>query len=180
MTCWRTQVAKYADDLLAACACGGRIIARDGHRCTIQGCTSRTNLHSHHMKHRAQGGTDHDWNKTTGCAGHHGPCLHAGVIEMGGFAPHQITTRLGINPKTGRAFACYRNERRVSEAVAQADLARWRKWWRDRQRASAVDATMTDVAPPLWPSETQLPEPRWSTQNSWRSRSSAAGLHPVS
>jgi hypothetical protein len=111
-----------------------RIIARDGYRCMCPGCTSRMNFHSHHLEHQAQGGTDDEWNQATGCAGHHGPGFHSGVIEVGGFAPDRLVFRLGINPKTGQALACYRNERRVSEEEAAADLARWRRFWRDRHR----------------------------------------------
>jgi hypothetical protein len=117
-----------------------RIIARDGYRCTFPGCTSRMNFHSHHLEHQAQGGTDEEWNQATGCAGHHGRGVHAGVIEMGGFAPDRLVFRLGINPKTGQALACYRNERRVSEAVAKADLARWRRFWRDRHAGAYREA----------------------------------------
>jgi hypothetical protein len=59
---------------------------------------------------------------------------------MGGFAPDRLVFRLGINPKTGQALACYRNERRVSEAVAKADLARWRRFWRDRHAGAYREA----------------------------------------
>ena len=109
-----------------------RIIARDGYWCLVQGCTSRANLQAHHLRHRAQGGSDDDWNLASDCAGHHVPGVHAGVIEMGGFAPDEIVTRLGVNPRTGRAFASYRNERRISDDEAIAALAEWRRWWRDR------------------------------------------------
>jgi hypothetical protein len=126
-----------------------RIIARDGYRCTVPGCTSRMNFHSHHLEHQAQGGTDDEWNQATGCAGHHGPGFHGGVIEIGGFAPDRLVFRLGINPKTGQALACYRNERRVSEAVAAADLARWRRFWRDRHAANERRASQAAIGVPV-------------------------------
>ena len=50
-----------------------------------------------------------------------------GVLKMGGWAPHEIITCVGINPRTGIAFAYYVNERRVSREVAEAGLAAWRR-----------------------------------------------------
>jgi hypothetical protein len=108
-----------------------RIIARDDYRCLFPGCTSCTNFDSHHIRHRSQGGTNHDSNQVSGCGSHHRRGVHTGVIEMGGFAPDRLIFRMGINPKTGRALVCYRNERRVTEEVAAAELARWRAIWRD-------------------------------------------------
>ena len=110
-----------------------RIIARDGYRCIVSGCTSRTNFNSHHLRSRAQGGTNHEWNQGSTCWGHHVPGVHAGIIEIGGFAPDRLVIRLGIDQRTGQALVCYRNERRVSPEVAAEDLARWRQFWRDRQ-----------------------------------------------
>ena len=43
---------------------------------------------------------------------------------MGGFAPDWLVFRLGINPKTGRALICFRNERRITEEEANRDLDR--------------------------------------------------------
>ena len=109
-----------------------KIIARDDFKCVIQGCTSRAQLQSHHLWHRIHGGCDDDWNQVGGCAGHHGPLVHGGIIDMGGFAPDQLITRLGINPRTGLAFASYRNERRIPDDEARQALDEWRRWWRDR------------------------------------------------
>jgi hypothetical protein len=125
-----------------------KIIARDGFRCLLPGCTSCTNLQAHHLRHRAQGGTDHDWNQASDCAGHHVPGVHAGVIDMGGFAPDQLITRLGINPRTGRAFASYRNERRISDDEAVAALAEWRRFWRDRLERPAEPEPDRPSPPP--------------------------------
>jgi hypothetical protein len=115
-----------------------RIIARDNYQCLVPGCTSRCNLHSHHLEHQAQGGSDEDSNQATECFGHHIPGQHGGVIDMGGYAPDRLTTKLGINPRTGRALAYYRNERRVSEECAERDLAEWRAELRARRRERAA------------------------------------------
>ncbi len=103
-----------------------RIVARDQFRCRTPGCTSRANLQEHHLEPRAQGGSDDPSNQTALCAGHHLGGQHAGVIAMGGWAPDKLTTKLGINPRTQRALACYQNERRVSAEMADAALAAWR------------------------------------------------------
>jgi len=103
-----------------------RIIARDNYMCCGPGCTSRTNLHDHHLDPLAQGGSDDPANRASLCAGHHIGGQHAGVLDMGGWAPDHLTTKLGINPRSGEPLACYRNERRVSTECAEADLAAWR------------------------------------------------------
>ena len=123
-----------------------QIVARDGFGCLTTGCMSRCNLHGHHLEHRGQQGSDDWWNQASNCAGHHGPCLHKGINEMGGFAPDRLTIRLGIHPKTGRAFAAYRNERRVSDEVAKADITRWRLWWKARHRQMR-NRTAPEVVP---------------------------------
>jgi hypothetical protein len=103
-----------------------RIIARDDYQCLVPGCTSCANLNAHHLEHRAQGGSDADSNQATDCFCHHVPGQHGGVIDMGGYAPDHLITKLGINPRTGIAFAYYLNERRVSRKYAERELAKWR------------------------------------------------------
>ncbi len=78
------------------------------------------------------GGSNDPSNKTTLCAGHHIAGQHEGRIDIGGLAPHQLTTKLGIHPRTGRALACFFNERRISAQQAEAHLAQWRASWRYR------------------------------------------------
>jgi hypothetical protein len=108
-----------------------RIIARDKFRCSCPGCTSRAQLHGHHLEHKSQGGPDADWNLTAACAGHHQSGLHGGGLEMGGWAPDYLITRLGVNPRTGAALQCYVNDYLIDEETAKAELARWRQWLRE-------------------------------------------------
>jgi hypothetical protein len=117
-----------------------KIISRDQFWCRCPGCTSRANLHEHHIKPRAQGGSNDAWNLTTLCAGHHVHGLHAGVLVMGGWAPEKLATKLGIHPRTGRPLASYLNERRVRAEAAEGEIAAWRAWWRDRQAAPLSQA----------------------------------------
>jgi hypothetical protein len=58
-----------------------RIFERDGWRCRVPGCTSRRNLHGHHVVFRSEGGGDQDDNLVTVCATHHLRCLHTGGLR---------------------------------------------------------------------------------------------------
>jgi hypothetical protein len=111
-----------------------KTIARDNFRCTCPVCTSRAGLNEHHLELKAQGVCNEPWNVATLCAGHHQPGVHGGVVEMGGWAPDRLAFRIGIDPRTGRAFACYVNGRRVSEEVAREALREWRQWWWQRRQ----------------------------------------------
>jgi hypothetical protein len=136
-----------------------RIVARDHFRCTVPGCMCRRWLNGHHLEHRGRQGPDHDWNQTGACWPHHVPGAHGGVIEIGGFAPDRLVFRLGIHPKTGQALVCYRGERRVSEEVAAADLARWRQFWRDwhaRERFLALEEVRRAPAAAAQPAEADM------------------------
>ncbi|MEX1288699.1 MAG: HNH endonuclease signature motif containing protein, partial [Acidimicrobiia bacterium] len=53
-----------------------RILYRDQHRCTIDGCVSRSRLEVHHVIPRARGGPNEDWNLTTLCWFHHHVVVH--------------------------------------------------------------------------------------------------------
>ena len=54
---------------------------------------------------------------------------------MGGWAPDYVIWKLGIHPRTGRAFICYINQREVSEEVADRELTKWRTWLRECEAA---------------------------------------------
>jgi hypothetical protein len=110
-----------------------QILARDDFWCRVIGCMSRARLETHHIQYRSRGGTDHKWNLTATCRGHH-RAIHRGQVVMGGWAPGQVVMKLGVNPKTGKALACYINEQRVPERTANRRLRRWRSWWRQRRR----------------------------------------------
>ena len=73
------------------------VYERDGFRCTTPGCTSRGELHAHHLDPAARGGSDDLYNLTTLCAACHLYALHReGLIRAYGRAPDQITWELGI------------------------------------------------------------------------------------
>ncbi|MFP5331330.1 MAG: HNH endonuclease [Acidimicrobiia bacterium] len=53
-----------------------RVLHRDGHRCVIAGCNSRTRLQPHHLVPYAEGGTHHPDNLVTLCWYHHHVVIH--------------------------------------------------------------------------------------------------------
>lgn len=71
------------------------VFERDGWRCTVPGCSSRRNLHDHHIVFRSHGGQNARDNRTTVCAAHHLHGIHAGVIRASGVAPAGILWELG-------------------------------------------------------------------------------------
>ncbi len=72
------------------------VFARDGWRCTVPACSSRRNLHDHHIRFRSRGGDNLRDNRTTVCAAHHLHGIHDGTIHASGVAPHAIEWRLGV------------------------------------------------------------------------------------
>ncbi len=74
------------------------VFARDGWRCTVPACSSRRNLHDHHLRFRSRGGDNTRDNRTTVCAAHHLHGIHDGTIHASGTAPHAIEWRLGVRP----------------------------------------------------------------------------------
>jgi len=75
-----------------------RIFERDGWRCLVPGCTSRSDLNEHHIVFRSQQGSDEEDNLVTLCVGHHQQGLHAGRIRCVGRAPAFLWWDLGIRP----------------------------------------------------------------------------------
>ncbi|MGH7337058.1 MAG: hypothetical protein ACREI7_05745, partial [Myxococcota bacterium] len=75
-----------------------RVFERDGWRCTVPGCTSYRNLHSHHIVFRSDGGSDESWNRTALCAAHHQRCVHEGIgrIRIRGRAPDALRFELPL------------------------------------------------------------------------------------
>jgi hypothetical protein len=78
-----------------------RVFERDGWLCTVPGCTSMRNLHSHHIIFRSAGGAHGPANRTSLCAFHHLRGVHAGRLRCTGRAPDGLTWQIGIRP--GRA-----------------------------------------------------------------------------
>jgi hypothetical protein len=71
------------------------IFERDGWRCCVPGCSSRRNLHDHHVLFRSHGGDNARDNRITVCAAHHLHGIHDGRIRAYGRAPGDITWELG-------------------------------------------------------------------------------------
>ena len=75
-----------------------RILLRDRYRCLVPACSSRTNLHVHHLVFRSALGDDEPANLVAACEGHHRRGIHAGKIRARGEAPHGIVWELGVRP----------------------------------------------------------------------------------
>jgi hypothetical protein len=73
------------------------VIERDGYRCVVPGCTSRRNLHDHHIAFRSAGGSDEPGNRITLCAFHHQRGVHAGLLRVHGRAPDALVFELGLH-----------------------------------------------------------------------------------
>lgn len=86
------------------------VFARDGWRCTVPACSSRRNLHDHHIRFRSRGGDNLRNNRTTVCAAHHLHGLHAGTVRASGTAPHAIEWQLGVR-SDGPPFLTYVGDR---------------------------------------------------------------------
>jgi len=74
------------------------IFARDGWRCAVPACTSRRNLHDHHLLFRSRGGGHARDNRITVCAWHHLRGIHQGRVRAWGTAPDAVTWELGTRP----------------------------------------------------------------------------------
>jgi len=74
----------------------GPIFARDGWRCAVPGCSSRRNLHDHHLHYRSRGGGNEHDNRVTVCAAHHLHGIHEGVVRAWGSAPREVHWQLGV------------------------------------------------------------------------------------
>ena len=72
------------------------VIERDGYQCAIPGCTSRRNLHNHHVVFRSRRGGDEETNRLTLCAYHHQRCVHAELLRVTGKAPDALLFELGL------------------------------------------------------------------------------------
>ncbi len=72
------------------------VFARDGWRCTVPACSSRRNLHDHHLRFRSRGGDNARDNRTSVCAAHHLHGIHDGTIRAIGTAPYAIEWQLGV------------------------------------------------------------------------------------
>lgn len=71
-------------------------------------CTSRRELHAHHIVPRSQGGGDEETNLITLCVAHHLRGVHGGTLAITGKAPDDLLFQLGIRPD-GPPLAVYRS-----------------------------------------------------------------------
>jgi hypothetical protein len=72
------------------------VFARDGWRCRVPGCSSRRNLHDHHVMFRSRGGSNDRSNRVSVCASHHHHGIHRGVVRAYGKADEAITWQIGL------------------------------------------------------------------------------------
>jgi hypothetical protein len=98
------------------------VMERDGWRCAVPGCTSRRNLHDHHVVYRSRGGGDAAANRVTLCAFHHQRCLHAGLLRIHGRSPDGLVFELGV--RTGAPPLARYRSRDVRIAEDDADALR--------------------------------------------------------
>ncbi len=75
-----------------------RVLQRDGHRCVIAGCNSRTRLQPHHLVPYAQGGTHDPENLITVCWYHHHVVIHQQGRLIDPASPPQRRTFLRARP----------------------------------------------------------------------------------
>jgi len=91
------------------------IFARDGWRCAVPGCSSRRNLHDHHLQFRSRGGGNARENRVAVCAAHHLHGIHEGVVRASGSAPHDVRWELGVRAY-GSPLLAFIGDRRCSVA----------------------------------------------------------------
>lgn len=72
------------------------IFGRDGWRCAVPACSSRKQLHDHHIVFRSRGGDNARDNRITICAWHHLRGIHAGIVRASGEAPANVTWEIGV------------------------------------------------------------------------------------
>lgn len=71
------------------------IFRRDRYRCAVPACSSRRNLHDHHLTFRSRGGDNSMENRVVTCAWHHLRGIHEGRVRAAGKAPDEIVWELG-------------------------------------------------------------------------------------
>jgi hypothetical protein len=96
------------------------VFERDGWRCVVPGCSSRRNLHDHHVVFRSHGGDSSRGNRVTVCAAHHLHGIHVGIVRAEGKAPDQIEWALGCRPGRTPAMRLRGDRYIVSRAAPPA------------------------------------------------------------
>ncbi len=72
-----------------------KVLKRDNFLCQAPACPKRSNLESHHLKRRSQGGSNKATNLTILCHGDHQHVVHAGHAKVSGEAPQALRWELG-------------------------------------------------------------------------------------
>ncbi|MFN2425324.1 MAG: HNH endonuclease [Candidatus Binatia bacterium] len=80
------------------------VFERDGWRCAVPACSSRRNLHDHHVVFRSHGGGNGQGNRITVCAAHHLHGLHMGRIRATGTAPRAIVWEMPFGRLLGDRY----------------------------------------------------------------------------
>jgi hypothetical protein len=93
------------------------IFARDRWRCAVPACTSRRNLHDHHLLFRSRGGSNARQNRITVCVWHHLRGIHQGRVRARGTAPDAVTWQLGCRPGQA-ALLTLQGDRYLEEGAA--------------------------------------------------------------
>jgi hypothetical protein len=92
------------------------IFERDGWRCAVPGCSSRRNLHDHHLQFRSRGGGNACENRVAVCVAHHLHGIHEGVVRASGSAPRDVRWELGVRA-CGPPLLVFVGDRRCSETA---------------------------------------------------------------
>jgi hypothetical protein len=106
--------------------CPNPIVERDGYRCAVPGCSSRRNLHDHHLRFRSAGGCDAASNRVTLCAFHHQRCLHTGLLRIQGRAPDSLVFELGLRRGASPLIRYGSGDIEVPESASRDRSNSWR------------------------------------------------------
>jgi hypothetical protein len=90
-----------------------RIFERDDYLCQTPACSKRADLHGHHIRFRAHGGSDDPSNLVSACYGHHQQGVHDGHLRCTGDANRILRWVLGPRAKRGGPFRVYYGDLRV-------------------------------------------------------------------
>jgi hypothetical protein len=94
------------------------VFERDGWRCAVPACSSRRELHDHHIVFRSHGGGNQRDNRITVCASHHHHGIHAGRIRAEGSVREGIVWTLGVRAD-GQPLMRLRGDRYLDVASGQ-------------------------------------------------------------
>ena len=101
-----------------------KVLHRAQNRCQVPGCMSHMNLDVHHIRHRAQGGTNEPPNLITLCEAHH-LALHDGTLAI-----ERVNGELRFRHEGRNSFT------RASREVATRQALRERGF--DRERIAEI------------------------------------------